>query len=466
MLARWRGALLSTTGRFIGLVFALQLVATGSLFYYFRHASVAAQRADQQALVQELRSDLMAAFDEGGRQGLIDLIGARLRSVGSESAVILLASPDGKTLAGNLDAWPPTVAQRTAWQSLTLYRSGGRTPETIGLITGNLANADRLLTGHVIESALRQRQIDGDAMIAALILAIPLALLIAAIAARLAGQRVEAIASTASAVASGDLSHRVAPIGGSDAFGRLGEAINAMLERIERLVEELRIVTDGLAHDLRSPITRLKSTLERAIVDTRDPVALDALQSVSREVEALLAMLTTALEISRAEAGIGRDRFVETDLKTLLADLVEVYGPYAEDAGFALTADAPEGLCVPLHRELMSQTLGNLIENAIKYAHGGTRIALGAARSGNDVAVFVADNGPGIPQHRVEEARRRFGRLDPARHVSGSGLGLSLVESVARLHRGHMALSDNAPGLKVTITFASPVEDGAGPPGR
>jgi signal transduction histidine kinase len=455
MLTDWRTALTSTTARFIGLVFVLQLAATSSIFYYFRQSSATAQRDDQQMLVGELRSDLVAGFQESGRGGLTDLIDARLREVRTESPVILLTAPDGKPLAGNLGAWPATVHARTPWQVLDLYRSRSTKPETIGLIAGNLANGDRLLTGHVIQSALRQRQIDEDAMIAALVLAIPLALLIAAIAARIVAQRVEAIATTASAVASGDLSYRVPPSGGNDAFAHLGDAINAMLARIDTLVGELRVVTDGLAHDLRSPITRLKSTLERAIIGTDDPDALAALQSVSREAETLLAMLTTALQISRAEAGIGRDRFFETDVRALLTDLVEVYGPYAEDKGFAMTAEGPEDCFVPLHRELMSQAIGNLIENAIKYANGGTMIALGASRKSNVLMVSVADNGPGIPAERRDEARKRFGRLDPARHISGSGLGMSLVEAVARLHGGTLELEDNDPGLCVTLAFPS-----------
>lgn len=459
MVAYWRGLLTSTTARFIGLVFVLQLVATGSIFYYFRQASAATQRAQQQALVGELRDNLVAGFQEGGRPGLTSLIDARLRAVRTESAVILLATRAGKPIAGNLDAWPPKVAARGGWTILDLYRSQSARAERIGFVASTLPNGDHLLTGHVIESAFRQRQIDENTMITAFLLAIPLALLIAAIAARMVAQRVEAIARTASAVAGGNLSQRVPPSHGNDAFARLGSAINIMLSRIDALVGELRVVTDGLAHDLRSPITRLKSTLERAIVETDDPAALAALQSVSREAEALLSMLTTALQISRAEAGIGRDRFVNTEIKALLTDLVEVYGPYAEEHGFTMTAEAPEQLCALLHRELVSQAIGNLIENAIKYADGGSHIALFGALADRELTLSVADDGPGIPTDRHDDARKRFGRLDPARHITGSGLGLVLVEAVARLHDGVIALEDNAPGLCVILKLPTAAGD-------
>ena len=164
-------------------------------------------------------------------------------------------------------------------------------------------------------------------------------------------------------------------------------------------------------------------------------------------------MLSTALLISRAEAGIGRDRFVDTDIAALLEDLAEVYGPLAEDRGFEIAVEAEPGLHAPLHRELMGQALGNLIENATKYAEGGHRIVIRAAHEAGGIALSVADDGPGIPAERRAEALSRFGRLDPARHVTGSGLGLSLVEAVARLHQGSLALEDNAPGLRAAIRF-------------
>ena len=182
-------------------------------------------------------------------------------------------------------------------------------------------------------------------------------------------------------------------------------------------------------------------------------MALDALEKVSVEAETLLAMLTTALQISRAEAGIGRERFVDTDVSAMLVDLVELYGPVAEDKGMVLSWNAPSELIVSLHRELIGQALGNLIENAIKYAQGGRKIALVATPATDGVTLSVADDGPGIPEARRADALKKFGRLDPARTISGSGLGLSLVEAVARLHGGDIALNDNAPGLKVVLTI-------------
>jgi signal transduction histidine kinase len=170
-------------------------------------------------------------------------------------------------------------------------------------------------------------------------------------------------------------------------------------------------------------------------------------------------MLTAAIQISRAEAGIGRDRFAPVELATVLADLVEIYGPLAEDGGFRITAEAPPGLVLPIHRELLGQALGNLIENTLRYAAGGSRLAIRAAREENTVVINVADDGPGIAADQRQEALRRFGRLDPSRHAAGSGLGLSLVEAAARLHGGRIELADAKPGLLVRLILpdASPI---------
>jgi signal transduction histidine kinase len=254
-------------------------------------------------------------------------------------------------------------------------------------------------------------------------------------------------------VGAGDLSRRVEVGEGDDAFARLGRGFNGMLDKIEALVTELRLVTDGLAHDLRSPITRLQTVIERASVDARDSDTRAALDSARNEAENLQAMLTAALQISRAEAGIGRDRFVPVDLATVLDDLVEIYGPLAEEGGFALTAEAPEGVILPIHRELLGQALGNLVENALRHAEGGSKIRLGVARERDDIVISVADDGPGIPPERRGDALRRFGRLDPARHTSGFGLGLSLVDAAARLHGGRVELADGQPGLIVRLVL-------------
>lgn len=453
MLLSWHALTRSTIARFIILIFLSQLTLTGGVLLFVRQSSEEALLSEQQALVGELRDELLAGYREGGEARLVEQIHARFTAAGPQVPVILLTGRDGRVTAGNLGAWPTIVPRSTDWQAIVLYRINSVRPEPMGVIATALPNGDHLLTGHVIEGSVRLRAVNREAMLAALAMAVPLALLLAIFLGRTINARVRNIADAAEAVGAGDLSHRVRQDGSGDSFDALGHGVNAMLDRIEALVAELRIVTDGLAHDLRSPITRLKLTLERAIVETRDPAASSALQTVSAEAETLLGMLSMALQIGRAEAGIGRDRFTSVDVATLLGDLVEIYGPVAEEQGIALSCTAPAGLTVTLHRQLLSQALGNLVENALKYADGGTRVALCASADADNVVFCVADDGPGIRPDRRAEALAKFGRLDPARNIAGSGLGLSLVEAVARLHGGTIELGDNAPGLKVTVTI-------------
>jgi signal transduction histidine kinase len=213
------------------------------------------------------------------------------------------------------------------------------------------------------------------------------------------------------------------------------------------------MVTDSMAHDLRSPVARMKSTLEQAITQTTDKVAVHALADSIEEADSLHRLLNTALEISRAEAGIGRNQFTAFSLFELMQDIAEVYGPLAEEEGYEIGVNVTGPLRVFAHRELLTRALSNLVDNALKYADGGSMILLRAQALGSSmVRLEVADDGPGIPDARKADALRRFGRLDPARTQSGAGLGLSLVETIAHLHGGMLMLEENDPhGLCVTL---------------
>jgi len=440
--------------RFIALAFLGQFLVTGGVLLFVQQASQRAVVAAERDAARELRDDLLTIYRAGGSPALRQDIMARLGADRHARSAILLTDRDGAVLAGNLGAWPATVPTRTAWQTINLYRIGGERPEPIGIITQPLDDGGRLLTGVVVAGSLRLTAIYEEALSIAFLVSLVLTLAIAILLGRLLTRQVSAIAGTANDVASGALHRRVETDGSGDAFDRLGTTINAMLERIDALVSQLRLMTDGLAHDLKSPVTRLVSVIEQASARTQDDAALEALESVRREAETLQAMLSTALLVTRTEAGFGVDMLRETDVGDLLRDVAEIYGPLAEDSGFALAVDVPAGLRpFPLHRELVSQALANLIENAIKYAEGGDRIDLLATSQddGEALTIGVGDNGPGIDPARHDAALKRFGRLDPARGQPGSGLGLSLVQAVARLHHGRIALDDNGPGLRISL---------------
>nr|WP_253257960.1 HAMP domain-containing sensor histidine kinase [Sphingobium sp. SA916] len=453
---RWFGFARSTIGRFVGLAFLCQFLVTGGVLLFVQQASQRTVVAADRQAVEDARDDLLALHRSGGTAALRSEIARRFRAIEGERAVLLLTDRAGRPVSGNLGAWPAGLAADGRWQIMSLYRIGRDAPEPMGVIPVKLRGGGQLLTGMVVSNSLQLTRIYEEALTVAFVMSLVLALGIAIMLGRILARQVSDIAETANDVAVGALDRRVPTDGSGDAFDRLGQSINAMLERIDALVTQLRMMTDGLAHDLKSPVTRLISVVEQASAQTRDDTALDALEKVHHEAQTLRSMLTTALLISRTEAGFGGDQRRDTHVAELLRDVGEIYGPLVEDSGFALAISAPDALTFPLHRELVSQSLANLIENALYYAESGDRIELSAALEGGDLLIAVADNGPGIPAESRPAALKRFGRLDPARGKPGSGLGLSLVEAVARLHHGMVTLADNGPGLKVLLTLRRP----------
>jgi signal transduction histidine kinase len=451
MRASWLTLLRSNIARFVLAAFLFQMAVMGGVLLFVQQATERALIGEEKALAEELRDELVDAFRADGRSELTELIDARIQPAHGNVPVILLARRDGTPIAGNLGAWPPVVPDRTRWRTIDLYRLGSDHPERVGVVTTLLSDGTRLLTGHAIDASVRLARVNNRAMIIALLVGLSLTLASALILGRLLSRDIGAIVSTTLAVRDGALTRRVPVNHSGDAFDALGGAINAMLERIDALVLELRITTDGLAHDLKSPVTRLKSAIEQAMVQTNDAAALAALEKVSVEADTLLSMLSRALLISGTEAGVGREALIEVEVDALLADIAEIYGPLAEEHGFTITVDAPADLRAMLHRELLSQAIGNLVENALKYAIGGHLIALTAREADGELILMVADDGPGIPVAHRAEALRRFGRLDPARQTSGAGLGLPLVAAVARLHGGSVEFDDHRPGLCVMI---------------
>ena len=235
-----------------------------------------------------------------------------------------------------------------------------------------------------------------------------------------------------------------------------------MLGKIEQLMAELRVVTDSLAHDLRSPLARLRTKTEQAVL-IADPAQREAaLGGLLVETDLIMRMLTMVIEISRSES-VTRDRFTLASPVELVEEIGELYAPVAEDAGlrFLIEVEArPAPL--PLHRELMSQALSNLIDNALKHGASGGQVTLRLREGVGGIVFQVEDHGPGIAEADRAQALKRFGRLDTARTTPGAGLGMALIEAVARLHGGRFELGDNAPGLVARLVIPDPPRYGKG----
>lgn len=426
----------SSHARFIGLILLLELLFGGLLLLSVTRLVENRINQSDSILAASLRDDLLAVGDDQGVPGLSRVIAKRI--AGRSDELILLADADGRAIAGNLERWPPIIPTPSRWTKIDLYRVGSEKPGRFGVVAMRLAGGERLLAGHLIEGSAQFARTVEDALLTALMMALPLAAVGAWFVVYMIDRRVAGVTATAQGVSAGDFGRRVVLDGSGDSFDQLGETINAMLDRIEALMSEMRLLTDSMAHDLRSPLTRLRTRVDRAALSDDREALQGAMEGIGKEADQLLAMLATTLEISRAEAGIGRERFVDADLPVMLTDLVELYEPVAEDTGREISLQVEAATHLPVHRELLGQAVSNLIDNALKYGSGAITVRLGEYQ--REAVIAVSDQGPGIAPERQQEALRRFGRLDPARSTGGAGLGLSLVSAVAQLHGGRIAL--------------------------
>lgn len=269
-------------------------------------------------------------------------------------------------------------------------------------------------------------------------------------------ERIDAVNRTTAQIMAGDLGRRIEMEGTGDEFDGLAANLNAMLERIERLLKGMRQVTDNVAHDLRTPLNRIRSRLELALMNPPENAETrEVLEQTLRDADGLIVTFNALLSIARIEAGTPQSEWETVELSGLAADVVELYEPLAEEKEIELLLDAPMAVETVGNRQLIAQAVANIVDNAIKYApHGSSVVA--RTRNGVGAVVEVADHGPGIPESLREQALERFVRLDPERTTPGNGLGLSLVSAVAKLHDAHLELQDNEPGLKVTMTFHPP----------
>jgi signal transduction histidine kinase len=224
-----------------------------------------------------------------------------------------------------------------------------------------------------------------------------------------------------------------------------------MLERIEELIEQLRMVTDSLAHDLRSPLTRMRANIEKAAGYATAEPEQQALEAISTDIDRLLRVISATLEISRAEAGMSRQQFEQFDVGELMRGLCEIYQPMVEEQGLSIEADGPHELPFVGNRQMIGRAVANLIDNALKYGAEGGSLRLSTIDHEDAVEIVVSDRGSGIPEDMREEAVRKYRRLEEARTTEGSGLGLAMARAVARLHGGDIVLEDNDPGLRVRL---------------
>lgn len=372
---------------------------------------------------------------------------------------MLIGAPSGAVLAGNLTALPPEAVDAEGdffdfeYERPVLDAAGREQGVETRPARGRIArfrSAPEAEQSYLVVVArdigarefLRERLASAFARI--MIATIALGLVVGLLFSRALLRRVETVNKTALAIRGGDLSHRIPQTGAGDELDHLGANLNSMLDQIERLMTGMRDVSDNIAHDLRSPLTRIRNRLSEALKG--DPAAKDeALQATYEETERMLAIFNALLSIARIQSGEGAGALEPIDLVAIVEEMAELYEPAAQDAGFELVLITAPTPLVNGSRELVSQAVANLLDNALKYAAGGTRIELKALPHNGGGLISVTDDGPGVDEKDRGRIFERFVRLEDSRSTPGSGLGLSLVAAIARAHNARLYLEDGLP---------------------
>ncbi len=409
--------------------------------------------AETRNVVDAELKGLAESYSTLGVLGLARAIERRIGSSEEPDAIYVLTDRYGQTIAGNLGAWPPTVQPGSGWVEIELIRTDTDQTVPISAASISLRNGERLLVGRDASAKQRFATALGQSVAAALVVAIGVSFIIGWLLTRMVFNRVGELSTTATEIMAGDLTHRMPMREGGDEFDRLALTLNKMLNRIELLVANLRMTTDSLSHDLRSPLTRLRGHIEvLATTGLTDEERANYSDRAVEEINYILRVFTDLTEIARAEAGIGRAEFETLDLATVAQGVADFYGPVAADKDVAIRVGG--GLAHALgNRALLSQAMSNLLENALRYAPEGSVIEVSTNTIGDTCVLTVSDHGEGIPQAEQDRVLQPFVTLDPSRTGGSTGLGLALVAAVARLHGGSIALDDNAPGLRAVLTL-------------
>ncbi len=425
-------------------------------FIYWSTAAYMSRQAD--ATIAAEITGLSERYDIDGLTGLINVINDRLSRKPTGSSIYLLTTTINTPIAGNLNRWPAIQADGEGWLNFRLENAGHNNNE-IHLARARsftLTGGFHLLVGRdIYELEETQRRI-----IRALILGFVITLVLGGfggyVLSRRVMRRLEAINTTSREIINGDLSRRITLQHSGDEFDSLASNLNAMLDQIEELMEGVRRVSDSIAHDLRTPLARLRNRLELLRAEQektrQDPTLAE--QAIS-DADGMLKTFNALLRIARIETRQHREAFNKTDMAALLHDVIELYEPLAEEKGQSLSLQADSTVYIQGDRDLLFQSMANLLDNAIKYTPALGRIEITLGEQADKGWITIADSGPGIPEAERLQVFQRFYRLEKSRTTPGSGLGLSLVAAVARIHDMTLRLEDNQPGLRVRCEFTT-----------
>jgi signal transduction histidine kinase len=431
-----------------------------AIIYIYWNTTVLLTRQLHDTIDAELKG-LAEQYTAGGLTRLVRTVADRSQTPGN--SLYFVADPDGRRIAGNLASITQQLSNSLGPVEFEYSRpaEGGIETRLAFANVFRLPGGYRLIVGRDIEDRRELARVIRSAMLWGLGVMVLFGIGGGYLVSRNLLARIDAVSATTRTIMEGDLTGRLPVNGSGDELDRLSESLNLMLARIEQLMAGLREVSDNIAHDLKTPLNRLRNRVEAALREPYgEPAYREALEHTIEEADGLIKTFNALLSIARLEAGAGGDNKESLDLAALVRDVAELYEPVAEERGITLKAEPADPVIVRADRQLLGQAIANLVDNAIKYGapeHGGNgaepEVCVTTEAKGPMAEIVVTDRGPGVPMSDRERVLGRFIRLEASRSEPGSGLGLSLVSAVARLHGGTLRLEDNRPGLKVVLSL-------------
>lgn len=444
--------------------FRVALIAIGAFgvivsaifgYVYLSTSSYVRSRSDRAIMADYL--SLQGAYERNGRAGLIVLIQQRMTDKSFADGVYILVDPSLATLRGNIKVWPATVAAARGW---TEFRAPEPLPNTtsrplLRAMLETFPSGDRLLVGRDISDLDSFTDQIKTAVISGIALIFVLAGVASILVTRRTVGRIEAINATSRAIMLSGLDKRIPLRGTNDEWDSVAENLNLMLDRIETLMGEVKQVSDNVAHDLRTPLTRMRGRLEKAYHGQRiGENDQSLLGDTIADLDAVLRIFSSLTRIAQIETQARKGAFRTVNLFEIASEVIELYDAAAEQDGTRLTVIGDREVLVTGDRDLIFDAIANLVDNSIKHGRAGGQVVVANENIDGTPAISITDDGPGIPADEYEHVFKRFYRLEHSRYTPGNGLGLSLVAAVARIHGARIDMYDNAPGLKLTLRFS------------
>ncbi len=429
------------------------LALVGFVYWY---ATDSLSRQIDATIDAEIRG-LAEQYHQRGTRGLLAAVERRVSGAAARRGLYLLVDRDFTPLAGNISRWPDESPDDEGWVTFRLGFPEDEDEDAINFGRARLFDLSgglHLLVGNDVRERARVRDLVAETLGWGLAIILVLSLAGALLMSRSLLSRIEDINAASREIMGGHLNRRVPVSPRGDEFDEVAGNLNAMLDRIERLLDATKEVSDNIAHDLRSPLARLRSRLELLTLETP---SLDdyreATAGTLAEIDQLLRTFAALLAIAEAEAGAAQRSFAPVELADLVRDVAELYEPLAEARGLSLRLSIAGPARIHGDRDVLFQAVSNLLDNAVKYAPEGSAVSLDLSPAADEAQIVVADQGGGVPPELREKVLERFFRAESSRSTDGSGLGLSLVAAAAKLHGGHIALEDNAPGLRAVLSL-------------